>query len=255
MSVDRRSQSTPQVRRALGNRENLKQRWLAPVWADLKTPAVRQLAKEYKVAVRLVASVAGLIVNLDSFIDRGYVYGTAAGFGKGIKNANGGPTSGRQIQRAIAFLKALGHIRVVARPGYSNLLYPRYRKSVCTPDTMSDVMAGDAGQDVQPPLTSCPTKLKFKTSIQTEETSLPQPPLSTRGLVKEGQASKYNRFEPQDVILSRIAPRLGYGSAEEGWLIMLELSPDTRDRLVALQRRGMLNDDEIIAARASVLRT
>jgi hypothetical protein len=255
MSVDRRSQSTPEVRRALGNRENLKQRWLAPVWADLKTPAARQLAKEFKVAVRLVASVAGLIVNLDSFIDRGYVYGTAAGFGKSIKNANGGPTSGRQIQRAIAFLKALGHIRVVARPGYSNLLYPRYRKSVCTPDTMSDVMAGDTGQDVQPPLTSCPTKLILKSTIQTAETSLPQPPLSTSGQTQEGQANGVSRYEPQDVVLSRIAPRLGYGSAEAGWLILLDLSADTRDRLVALQRKGMLTDDEIAAARASVSRT
>jgi hypothetical protein len=255
MSVDRHARSTPEVRKANGNRESLKQRWLAPIFADLKTPAARQSAKEHKVSTRLAASVAGLIVNLNSFIDRGYVYATAAGLGKHIKNANGGPTSERQIRRVITFLADRDHLRVVARPGRTNLLYPRYRKIDDILDTMSNVVARDLGHDVQPPRTSCPPKLILKSSTQTTETSLPQPPLSTSGQTQEGQPNGGSRYEPQDVVLSRIAPRLGYGSAEAGWLILLDLSAETRDRLVALQRKGMLTDDEIAVARASVPRT
>ena len=148
--------SRRRLRQGSSDREPRKRLWLEPVFADLKTPSARESAKRHQISLRLAGSIAGLIVNLDSFLDSGCVYPTAARLGELIKNSNGTATSGRQVRRAIAFLTDRDHLRVVPRPGQTNLLYPRYRKSAGRPRTSCpgscpgtpDIMSGHPGHHV-----------------------------------------------------------------------------------------------------------
>lgn len=253
MSVLRNTRGVAQK----GDLERRKRLWLEPVWADLKTAPAREDAAKHHVSLRLARAVAGHIVNLESFIQNpGHVWASYSGLGKIIKNANGVATSGRQIQRAIAFLAARDHLRVVHRDGGTNLLYPRYRKAIESAetrsegaDTVSRVMSGDLGHDVVPPLTSCPTKLSIKPLSQTTETTLPQPPL-TIVQAENGQASKRG-YEAYEVILGRIAVRLGYGSAKDGWAVLLSLPEELHHHLVKLERAGELTGTEVAKLRCS----
>jgi hypothetical protein len=53
------------------DRERRKKLWLDPLFKDLATPDALQLARQCHVSLRLVGEVAGLIVNLNSFLDVG----------------------------------------------------------------------------------------------------------------------------------------------------------------------------------------
>jgi hypothetical protein len=55
-------------------RERRKHLWLDPIEADLATPKALKMAREFHVSLRLVRYIVGNIVNLDSFLDSGYVY-------------------------------------------------------------------------------------------------------------------------------------------------------------------------------------
>ena len=153
------------------DRERRKRLWLDPVFAQLNTREALELARKCSVSLRMAAHVAGLIVNLPSFLDRGYIYASPAGLAKHIKNDNGARLSARQARRCIEFLRRCGQVRLEARPGKTNLLYPIY--SAVPPSPGSDIMAKDSGHDGQTPRTSCPTNPNTKPLV----TPLtPQPP-------------------------------------------------------------------------------
>ena len=60
-----------------------------------------------------------------------------------------------------------------------------------------------------------------------------------------GQASRAARPEGQEVVQHRLAERLGRGDTERGFLTLLELDPNRRDELTAMERAGRLSDDLI----------
>jgi hypothetical protein len=188
-----------------GAREPEKQQWLhGQVIPDLKTHAGRVLAREFEVAPDIVAKVAGLVVNLNSFLEipRG-VYGSYAGLANHIKkNALGDTISARQVRRAIAWLIARRHVIAIKRPGRTNLLIPGSGPSGQIGQT--DVVVQGAGAPAEPdrvpdshlgrtgrgPCPDRPTNLSNKPSTQTLE-ALPQPPLAD-GLgcvAQDGKAS------------------------------------------------------------------
>ncbi len=75
------------------------------------------------------------------------------------------------------------------------------------------------------------------------------------GEAPKGPASESKRGgnEPparSEVIQQRVAYRLGNGDVGEGWLLLGELSPSSRDALTALERRGHLEEAELDRARA-----
>jgi len=53
------------------DREHRKRLWLDPLRADLDTAEALVMAKQHHVSLRLAVRVAGLIVNLNSFVDAG----------------------------------------------------------------------------------------------------------------------------------------------------------------------------------------
>jgi hypothetical protein len=175
------------------DRERRKRLWLDPLFEDLGTPDALQLAKQCHVSLRLVGQVAGLIVNLDSFLDVGKVWASHAGLSDYIKNANGQRISDRQVRRAVEFLRERGHLRVINCRGTVNQMFPLYRQQrpataepVATTSPVEDVAADNAsnnkdimsehpGHDVQEVRTSCPPKLSTKPDIKLNP---PEPPLS-----------------------------------------------------------------------------
>lgn len=46
-----------------------------------------------------------------------------------------------------------------------------------------------------------------------------------------------------EVIQDRIARRLGEGNSQKGWLMLMELSPDSLDFFTSLERKGALSDE------------
>jgi hypothetical protein len=224
------------------DRERRKRLWLDPLIADLGTPEASELAAQFRVSKRLLADIAGRIVNLNSFLNAGYVYPSAAGIGRMIKNANGHWTSGRQVRRGISFFRARGWIRVEPRPGSQNWMFPLYR-AVAAADTVT----GDPGHDVRGVRTSCPPKLINKP----ENKTIGARAAADCGNGKSGQPDK-KPIEGQEVVQHRLAQRLGSGDVERGVLILLELSESRRDQLTAMERVGKLTDVEVASARAGV---
>jgi hypothetical protein len=251
------------------DRERRKRLWLDPVMADINTLDALETAAGCHVSLRLVAQVVGLIVNLNSFLDAGYVYASQEGLARYIKNENGRPSSARQVRRVIRFLVERGHLRVDGSPGISNLMYPLYRATVTNnivssvqPARTEDIMAGNRGHDVRGVGTSWPPKPVYKPSIQTyrAETST----LRERGtVVKLGEratsssncgsedASKKPPIEGKEIVQHRLAERLGYGDVKQGFVIILSLSDSDVDQLTAMERTGKLSEAEIEKARAA----
>jgi hypothetical protein len=231
------------------DRERRKRLWFDPVIADLGTDEALEQAAEFHVSRRTVADVVGRIVNLNSFLDAGYVYVSNAGLARLIKNPNGASMSKRQIQRVIVFLRARGHLRLEHRQGAQNWIFPLYRAV----DT-SDIVSMDPGHYVHGPMTSCPPKLITKLNIQTRS---PQSPSYDQNQTvvqlddRSGQASK-KLIEGAEIIQRRVAQRLGEGNVEAGFLIFLELSDGRRDQLTAMERVGKLTDIELASARTAV---
>jgi hypothetical protein len=178
------------------DRERRKKLWLDPLFADLSTPDALQLATQCHVSLRLVGQVAGLIVNLNSFLDVGEVWASHAGLADYIKNANGQRISDRQVRRAVEFLRERGHLRIINCRGTVNQMFPLYRQQrqraaapadEATPsprEAMSaddngcnnnNIMSEHPGHDVQGPRTSWPPKLSTKPDIKHNP---PGPPLS-----------------------------------------------------------------------------
>lgn len=147
------------------DRERRKKLWLDPLLADLRTAAALQMAAQHHVSLRLAAQIAGFIVNLDSFLDAGYVYASQAGLAEYIKNENGRPTSDRQVRRGIAFLCARKHLRIENCRGKRNKMFPLYRAAAEPADPRlegTDTMSSDQGPDVLKARKSCPPKLILK---------------------------------------------------------------------------------------------
>jgi hypothetical protein len=176
------------------DRERRKRLWLDPLFEDLGTPEALQLAKQCHVSLRLVGQVAGLIVNLNSFLDVGWVWASHAGLADYIKNANGQRISDRQVRRAIEFLRERGHLRVNGCRGTTNQMFPLYRpqrpvtadaaegptssqhEAMSAADNASnnnDIMSEHPGHDVQGVRTSWPPKLDTKPAIKHNP---PEPP-------------------------------------------------------------------------------
>jgi hypothetical protein len=197
------------------DRERRKKLWLDPLFADLSTPDALQLAKQCHVSLRLAGQVAGLIVNLNSFLDVGEVWASHAGLADYIKNANGQRISDRQVRRAIEFLRERGHLRVINCRGTVNQMFPLYRQQrgaaaveEATPspvESMSaaenasnnrDIMSEHPGHDVQGPRTSCPPKLSTKPDIKQ---SPPKPPLSepSGNVVRMSEYVQAETIEPE----------------------------------------------------------
>jgi hypothetical protein len=165
------------LRATENERERRKRRWLDPLFADLDTAEALEMAKQHHVSLRLAAQVAGLIVNLNSFVDAGYVYASQTGLAGYIKNENGRPMSDRQVRRAIDFLAARKHLRVESRRGTSNKMFPLYRATHRlavahpSPDPQrtgaEDIMSPDHGHDVRGVRTSCPPNPVIKPVSET----------------------------------------------------------------------------------------
>jgi hypothetical protein len=120
------------------DRDRRKRLWLDPVFADLDTPEALKVANEEHVSLRLVRQIAGLIANLNSFLDAGFVYASQKGLARHIRNENGQPTSDRQVRRGIAFLTRRGHLRVVRSRGTHNDMFPLYTsasKDIMSPES------------------------------------------------------------------------------------------------------------------------
>lgn len=154
---------------ARDDRERRKRLWLDPIKADLSAPGAREIAGQFRVSLRLSARIAGFIVNLDSFLDAGYVYASQSGIGRYIKNENGDPVSARQVRRCINFLAARGHLRVERRRGTWNLMFPIYRAA-----KSEDTVSSDRGNDVRGVRPSCPPKLVLKPITETQSPHTPQ---------------------------------------------------------------------------------
>lgn len=242
----RKPRSIPQT-----DRERKKRLWLDPVIADLDTVTALITARDCHVSLRLVAQIAGLLVNLNSFIDVGYVYGSHAGLAKFVKNENGEPISTRQMQRGIEFLTIRGHLRVDRRAGTSNYMFPLYRRaesdtvSAVQPARTNDTMSRDPRHDVQGPTTSCRTNPISKPTIET--CSPCSPPLRESGEI--ARLGEKKKREGKDVIQHRLAERLGYGDVAIGFEVLLNLPPEYLDQITAMCRAGKLGDDEVAKAR------
>ncbi len=169
------------------DRERRKKLWLDPLLADLRTPDALEIAARHHVSLRLAAQIAGLIVNLDSFLEAGYVYASQAGLAGYIKNENGRPTSDRQVRRGIGFLRARGHLRVENCPGTRNRMFPLYRAAGPAPPAREseDTISSDRGHDVLTVRKSCPPNLILK---PVTNNSPPAPPAEPVRLTEEGQA-------------------------------------------------------------------
>jgi hypothetical protein len=156
------------------SRERRKRLWLDRIDADLPSTEGRSDARKFHVSLRLIRQISGLIVNLDSFLDRGYVYASQATLAGYIKNANEQRMSDRQVRRGVAFLEARGHLRVARTRGTHNQMYPLYR-ALTAPDsaTTTDTMSADTGLHVLPFGGPCPPKQASKLLDQPKK----EPPL------------------------------------------------------------------------------
>jgi hypothetical protein len=248
------------------DRERRKRLWLDPLRADLDTAEALQMARQHHVSLRFAAQVAGLIVNLNSFIDAGYVYASQAGLADYIKNENGQPACDRQVRRAIDFLVARKHLRVERSRGTRNRMFSLYRAAqpMAAPPN-EDIMSCDQGHDVRGVRTSCPPNPIIK---PISETYTPQSPPSgeSGNVVRLGERTasgthdrqpsdcdhrernKRRLIEGQEVIHHRLAYRLGFGDVAAGYEILLGLPDNRRDELTAMERIGKLNDTEISRA-------
>jgi hypothetical protein len=249
------------------DRERRKRLWLDPLRADLDTAEALVMAKQHHVSLRLAVQVAGLIVNLNSFVDAGYVYASQAGLADYIKNENGQPASDRQVRRAIGFLVARKHLRIESCRGTRNRMFPLYRAA--QPAAASeDIISSDQGHHVRGVRTSCPPNPVIK---PLSETYTPQSPLSGEScnVIRLGQRTasvesnahdqqtidhghrernKRRLIEGPEVIQHRLARRLGSGDVAVGYEILLGLSDNRRDELTAMERNGRLSDTEISRA-------
>jgi hypothetical protein len=240
------------------DRERRKRLWLDPLRADLDTAEALVMAKQHHVSLRLAVQVAGLIVNLNSFVDAGYVYASQAGLADYIKNENGQPASDRQVRRAIGFLVARKHLRIESCRGTRNRMFPLYRAA--QPAAASeDIISSDQGHHVRGVRTSCPPNPVIK---PLSETYTPQsPPSGESGNVirlgertasvesnAHNQRNKRRLIEGPEVIQNRLARRLGSGDVAVGYEILLGLSDNRRDELTAMERNGRLSDTEISRA-------
>jgi hypothetical protein len=153
------------------DRERRKLLWLHPVQADLRTPEALAMAKEYHVSLRLAHQIAGYVVNLPSFLAKGHVYPSQAYLAAHIKGANDQFMSDRQIRRAVAFMEARGHLRVVHRRGTLNCMFPIYRTAK-TEARAPDIMSSEEGHDVLGVRTWCPPKPSTKPIIETIDSPL-----------------------------------------------------------------------------------
>jgi hypothetical protein len=238
------------------DREHRKRLWLDPLRADLDTAEALVMAKQHHVSLRLAVQVAGLIVNLNSFVDAGYVYASQAGLADYIKNENGQPASDRQVRRAIGFLVARKHLRIESCRGTRNRMFPLYRAA--QPAAASeDIISSDQGHHVRGVRTSCPPNPVIK---PLSETYTPQSPPSGEGgnvvwlgeraqepndTHELGEKTNKRRTEGQEVIHHRLAQRLGSGDVAKGFEILLGLSDNRRDELTAMERSGTLNNADI----------
>jgi hypothetical protein len=118
------------------DRERRKQLWFAPFLNYLNTDDALVLARRYKISIRLAGHVGGVLINFNSFLDAGYVYPSAAGLGRLVKNANGKAMSARQIRRVLAFMRECRAIRVVSDDGRRNKIFPLHL-AAATPDMVS----------------------------------------------------------------------------------------------------------------------
>ena len=186
------------------DRERRKRLWLDPLFEDLATPEALQLAKQCHVSLRLVGQVAGLIVNLNSFLDVGKVWASHAGLADYIQNTNGQRISDRQVRRAVEFLRERGHLRVINCRGTVNQMFPLYRQqrqaasepaeeattSPVEPMSAADnasnnkaIMSEHPGHDVQGVRTSWPPKLNTKPDIKHNP---PEPPYRSQAAMSSG---------------------------------------------------------------------
>ena len=258
------------------DRERRKRLWLDPLYADLDTPEALEMAKQHHVSLRLAGHVAGFIVNLDSFLDQGYIWASQEGLAGYVKNYNGQPMSNKQIGRVIAFLEARNHLGVKRTRGIRNEMRPIYRltKPVSEPSpadatlapdcrSASDaIMSVDQGHDVRGVRTSCPPNPIIKPISKTYTPLTPQSEPSGN-VVRLGEKTaslvpshiqdhpvidshhRPKRVEGREVIEHRLARRLGSGDVAAGVLILLELPDNRRDELTAMERNGKLTDVEI----------
>jgi hypothetical protein len=254
------------------DRERQKRRWLDPVFEDFDTPEALQTARAYHVSLRLAGQFVAFIVNLDSFLEDGYVYASQKALAARIKNENGEPTSDRQVRRVIAFVAARRHLHVERCSGTSNRMFPLYRATQrVTPPPTEDTVSSDHGHDARGVRTSCPPNPIVK---PVSETYTPQSPPSgeSGNVVRLGErtaSSSHDRqamhcdhreknkrplIEGQEVIQHRLALRLGCGDVAAGYEILLELPDNQRDELTAMERIGKLRDTEICRARDSLRR-
>jgi hypothetical protein len=146
----------------------------------------------------------GLIVNLNSLLDVGWVWASHAGLADYIKNANGQRISDRQVRGAIEFLRERGHLRVDGCRGTTNQMFPLYRpqrpmaaepadepapsqrEAVSEADNASnnsDIMSEHPGHDVQGVRTSWPPKLSTKPDIKHNP---PEPPYRSQAATSFG---------------------------------------------------------------------
>lgn len=200
-------------------REARKRLWLDPVFADLQTAEAAAVAKKEHVSVRLVRQIAGLIVNLNSFLDDGYVYASQVGLAKHITGSNDHPVSDRQVRRGLKVLEDRKHLQVDRRRGTNNRMRPLYRQQSANPraaglderqnsasdnlsfaeshrpvpdhvESVSAEMSSDQGHHVLTVRTSCPPNPFNKPSSETEAV----PPLPPAGRDHEGGGQSLSIF-------------------------------------------------------------
>jgi len=256
------------------DRERRKRLWLDPLYADLDMPEALEMAKQHHVSLRLAGQVAGFIVNLDSFLDQGYVWASQEGLALYVKNYNGQPISNKQIGRVIAFLEARNHLSVKRTRGIRNEMRPIYRlvakpnsdDATLAPDGRSasdDIVSADHRHDVRGVRTSCSTNPIIKPVSKTYTPLTPQSEPSgkvirlgekTASLDEPNHTQKHpvidshhlrKRVEGRDLIEHRLARRLGSGDVAAGVLILLELPENQCDELTAMERNGKLTDAEV----------
>lgn len=168
------------------DRERRKQLWLRPLFEDLDTAAAQEIAAGCHVSLRLIAQVAGFVVNLNSFLDHGFVYPSQRRLAASIKGSHGKPVSDRQVRRAIRFLRERGHLRQENGRGTPKM-FPLYREpgagsEARRSDIRSDMMSAMVGHHVRDGRTSCPPNLTLLKPL-TKTTSTPTPPSGPSGNV------------------------------------------------------------------------
>lgn len=197
--------------RSVSDRERRKRLWVGPLLDDLATSAAQEAAERCHVSCRLIAQVAGFIVNLNSFLDRGYVYPSQRRLAASIKGSNGQPVSDRQIRRAIRFLRERGHLRQENGRGTPKI-FPLYRAAVTAESATrrSDTMSGEVGHHVRDGRTSCPPKLLvLKPSIQTLSSPTPPSRVEPSGdIVRLADVKAHGLGDAADLLRARLGPEI-----------------------------------------------